>query len=92
MVASRFFDGVVNTYTPTIYEITLGLGGVALSMALVVFMIKAPLFLLTARHYEPVERRSFSRVARRAISDGMTRKFDKSLQQVIALYTPANGK
>lgn len=47
-VSSSFFDGVVNSYTPTIYEITLGLGGVALSMALVVFMIKALKFLPTS--------------------------------------------
>lgn len=47
-VSSSFFDGVVNQYTPTIYEITLGLGGVALAMAIVVFAIKVLKFLPTS--------------------------------------------
>jgi len=47
-VSSSFFDGVVNQYTPSIYEITLGLGGVALSIALVTFAIKVLKFLPTS--------------------------------------------
>ena len=47
-VSSSFFDGVVNTYTPSIYEIALGFSGVALSMAIVVFALRALKFLPTS--------------------------------------------
>ena len=47
-VSSSFFDGVVNSYTPSIYEITLGVAGVALSLAIVVFAIKVLKFLPTS--------------------------------------------
>ncbi len=44
-VSSSFFDGVVAEYTPSIYEIALGVGGVALSLFAVVFGIKVLGFL-----------------------------------------------
>jgi len=47
-VSSTFFDGVINTYTPSIYEIALGVSGVALSMAIVVFAVRALKFLPTS--------------------------------------------
>jgi len=31
-VSSTFYDGAINSYTPTIYELALGLGGVALAV------------------------------------------------------------
>lgn len=40
-VSSSFFDGVVNSYTPTLAELMLGLGGVAVSLIAVTFAIKA---------------------------------------------------
>lgn len=40
-VSSSFFDGVVNSYTPTLPELLLGLGGVAVSLIAVTFAIKA---------------------------------------------------
>ncbi|MCF6205165.1 MAG: polysulfide reductase NrfD, partial [Methylococcaceae bacterium] len=39
-VSSSFFDGVNNAYTPTIYEFLLGIGGVALSLILIVIGMK----------------------------------------------------
>ena len=44
-VSSTFFDGVINDYTPSVYEIALGLGGVAVSLVLVAFIIKVLPFL-----------------------------------------------
>ena len=44
-VSSSFFDGVVNDYTPSIYEIALGVGGVAVSLLIVTFVLKVLPFL-----------------------------------------------
>jgi len=44
-VSSPFFDGVVNDYTPSMYEIALGVGGVAVSLVIVAFVIKVLPFL-----------------------------------------------
>ena len=44
-VSSSFFDGVVATYTPSLPEIGLGLGGVALTALIVLFAIKILRFL-----------------------------------------------
>ena len=47
-VSSTFFDGVVNDYTPSVYEIALGVGGVAISLVIVAFIIKVLPFLPTS--------------------------------------------
>jgi molybdopterin-containing oxidoreductase family membrane subunit len=47
-VSSSFFDGVINDYTPSMYEIALGAGGVAVSLVLVAFVIKVLPFLPTS--------------------------------------------
>ena len=47
-VSSTFFDGVVNDYTPSVYEVALGLGGIAVSLILVAFVIKVLPFLPTS--------------------------------------------
>ena len=39
-VSSSFFDGVVSHYTPTLPEVLLGMGGIALSVGLFLFAIK----------------------------------------------------
>jgi Ni/Fe-hydrogenase subunit HybB-like protein len=44
-VSSSFFDGVVATYSPSLPEIGLGLGGVALTALIVLFAIKILRFL-----------------------------------------------
>lgn len=44
-VSSSFYDGVVTEYTPSIYEILLGFGGVAVSLFLLAFMLKVLRFL-----------------------------------------------
>lgn len=44
-VQSSFFDGVVHDYTPSIYEIALGVGGTALALAMVMIGIKVLRFL-----------------------------------------------
>ncbi len=44
-VTSSFYDGVVNQYTPSLPEVLLGLGGVAVSLFLVAFAIKVLGFL-----------------------------------------------
>lgn len=47
-VSSTFFDGVVNDYTPSMYEMALGVGGVAVSLVIVAFVIKVLPFLPTS--------------------------------------------
>jgi molybdopterin-containing oxidoreductase family membrane subunit len=48
VVSSSFFDGVVNDYTPSMYEIALGVGGIAVSLVIVAFIIKVLPFLPTS--------------------------------------------
>ncbi len=43
--SSSFFDGVAATYTPSLPEILLGVGGVSLSLAVLVFMLAVLDFL-----------------------------------------------
>lgn len=45
LVSSSFFDGVVNTYTPSLPEIALGLGGVALALLIAVLGMRVLRFL-----------------------------------------------
>ncbi len=44
-ISSSFYDGVVAHYTPSVYEVFLGLGGVALSLAIVVVALKVLPFI-----------------------------------------------
>jgi Ni/Fe-hydrogenase subunit HybB-like protein len=45
-VSSSFFDGVVNSYVPSLWEVLLGLGGgIALALALVVVVVRVLPFL-----------------------------------------------
>jgi len=44
-VSSSFYDGVINSYTPTLAEIMLGLGGIAMALFIVVFALKVLRFL-----------------------------------------------
>jgi molybdopterin-containing oxidoreductase family membrane subunit len=44
-VTSSFFDGVVAAYAPSLPEVVLGVGGVALALALTVFALKVLPFL-----------------------------------------------
>jgi len=44
-VSSGFFDGVVNSYTPTMAELILGLGGFAVALILVAFAVKVLHFM-----------------------------------------------
>ena len=44
-VSSSFYDGVVNSYTPSLPEILLGLGGIAMALFIVVFALKVLRFL-----------------------------------------------
>ncbi len=44
-VASSFFDGVVAAYAPSLPEVALGLGGVALALALTAVALKVLPFL-----------------------------------------------
>lgn len=47
-VSSSFFDGVVNGYTPSVYEVALGFAGIAISLVIVAFIIKVLPFLPTS--------------------------------------------
>jgi len=44
-VSSSFYDGVVNTYTPSLPEVALGLGGIAMTLFIVAFALKVLRFL-----------------------------------------------
>ncbi len=44
-VTSSFYDGVVNSYTPTLPEVLLGLGGFAMALFIVAFALKVLRFL-----------------------------------------------
>jgi molybdopterin-containing oxidoreductase family membrane subunit len=44
-VVSSFFDGVVASYTPSLPEVALGVGGVALALALTAVALKVLPFL-----------------------------------------------
>jgi len=44
-VSSSFFDGVVNSYTPTLAETTLGVAGIAIALLIVTFGAKVLRFL-----------------------------------------------
>jgi len=44
-VSSSFFDGVIHSYTPSLPEILLGFGGIALALFIVVFALKVLRFL-----------------------------------------------
>jgi molybdopterin-containing oxidoreductase family membrane subunit len=60
ILQSSFMDGQVSSYTPSMWEIGLGLGGVALAFAMTVFAIKVLPFLpdsladsVSDPHYKP---------------------------------------
>ena len=44
-VSSSFYDGVVSSYTPSLPEILLGLGGMAMTLFIVAFALKVLRFL-----------------------------------------------
>ena len=44
-VSSSFYDGVVNSYSPSLPEILLGLGGIAMTLFIVAFALKVLRFL-----------------------------------------------
>jgi len=44
-VTSSFYDGAINSYTPSLPEILLGLGGIAMALFIVVFALKVLRFL-----------------------------------------------
>jgi molybdopterin-containing oxidoreductase family membrane subunit len=45
VISSSFYDGVVNSYTPSIYEVALGIGGIAIAMAMTMFAMKVLPFM-----------------------------------------------
>ena len=44
-VTSSFFDGQVSSYSPSIWEITLGVGGIALALLIVQVAVRVLRFL-----------------------------------------------
>ena len=44
-VSSSFYDGIVNSYTPSLPEIMLGLSGIAITLFIVTFALKVLRFL-----------------------------------------------
>ena len=44
-VSSAFFDGQINSYSPSIWEITLGVGGIALALLIVTVAVRVLRFL-----------------------------------------------
>lgn len=55
---SSFFDGVINRYVPSLPEILLGLGGIAIAGAIVVFAIKVLRFLPASLEDSTVDART----------------------------------
>lgn len=47
-VSSSFYDGVIASYTPSLPEVMLGVGGIAIALLLVTFAIKVLRFLPTS--------------------------------------------
>ncbi len=45
IVSSSFFEGIVNSYSPSIWEITLGMGGVAVALLVVTIAVRVLRFL-----------------------------------------------
>jgi molybdopterin-containing oxidoreductase family membrane subunit len=54
-VSSSFFDGIVNAYSPSLPEVVLGIGGVAIALAAVVVGIRVLRFLPTSLADELVD-------------------------------------
>jgi Ni/Fe-hydrogenase subunit HybB-like protein len=54
-VSSSFFDGIVNSYTPSLPEVVLGIGGMAIALAAVVVGIRVLRFLPTSLSDELVD-------------------------------------
>jgi molybdopterin-containing oxidoreductase family membrane subunit len=54
-VSSSFFDGVINTYSPSLPEVLLGLGGFGVAMIAVALGIKVLKFLPTSLADEDVD-------------------------------------
>ena len=54
-VTSSFFDGIVNSYTPSLPEVVLGIGGVAIALAAVVVGSRVLRFLPTSLSDELVD-------------------------------------
>lgn len=50
-----------------------------------VLLVKIPKFFVSARHYDPHERRRYLTVTARAIRDGIFRDFGKTFDEVVAL-------
>ncbi|WP_020560437.1 NrfD/PsrC family molybdoenzyme membrane anchor subunit [Thiofilum flexile] len=44
-VESSFFDGVIHTYTPTVWELMLGVGGVGVTLVMIMIGVKVLRFL-----------------------------------------------
>lgn len=55
---SSFFDGVINPYVPSLPEVLLGLGGIAIAGAIVVFAIKVLRFLPASLEDSTVDART----------------------------------
>ena len=45
VISSSFQDGVINSYSPSIWEITLGIGGVAVALLVVTVAVRVLRFL-----------------------------------------------
>jgi molybdopterin-containing oxidoreductase family membrane subunit len=54
-VTSPFFDGGINSYTPSLPEVVLGIGGVAIALAAVVVGMRVLRFLPTSLADELVD-------------------------------------
>ncbi len=44
-VSSSFYDGIVNSYTPTLWEVILGVGGIGIALIMVTIAVKYLRFL-----------------------------------------------
>ncbi|MDT8387167.1 MAG: NrfD/PsrC family molybdoenzyme membrane anchor subunit [Thiogranum sp.] len=61
-VSSSFFDGVVSSYSPSIWEIALGVGGVAIALLIVIIAIRVLRFLPETLEDEVVDPHAAAKV------------------------------
>ncbi|VAW82678.1 Sulfite reduction-associated complex DsrMKJOP protein DsrP (= HmeB) [hydrothermal vent metagenome] len=62
-VSSSFYDGVINSYSPSIWEITLGVGGVAFALIMVTLAVRVLRFMPETLADEAIDPQAAAKLA-----------------------------